>query len=68
MAIENGEEITYVNKSLILISKGKYDEAIKNILEIKDVGIFDWWMNMDDSENEKYIVLLIWISYWKNNV
>lgn len=63
MLIENsaskGNDMANINKALILADKERYDEAVACIRRINNIGAFEWWKHMDDSDSEKYRVLFL---------
>lgn len=65
MLIENaasrGSDMANINKALILADKERYDEAIACIRRINNIGAFEWWKHMDDSDSEKYRVFFMGI-------
>ncbi len=63
MLIENsaskGNDMANINKALILADKERYDEAVACIRKVKNIGAFEWWKHMDDSDSEKYRVIFM---------
>ena len=58
-AASRGSDMANINKALILVDKERYDEAVACIRRVNNIGAFEWWKHMDDSESEKYKVLFM---------
>lgn len=57
--IDTEEDLVFINYALFCLEKGNIDEALENISKVNSEESFSWWLELEDTDEEKYIVMYL---------